>query len=47
MCLVAYGCMHTISLYRVIGMIEVMVLHLGVINGRGDMIDRYVIVSVV
>ena len=39
-CLVAYGYMLAISLYKVIGRIRVMNLHLGVVNGGGHMIDR-------
>ena len=38
--LVAYGYMLAISLYRVIGRIRMMTLHLGVVNGGIDMIDR-------
>ena len=40
MCLVVYGCMLAISLYRVIRRIKTIALHLGVMNGRGDMVDR-------
>ena len=37
--LVVYGWMHTILLYKVIGVIRVMDLHLGVSDRRDDMVD--------
>ena len=39
-CLVTYGYMLTMLLYKVIGRIRVMALHLEVVNGGSDMIDR-------
>ena len=39
-CLVAYGCILATLLYRMIGRIRVMALHLGVMNGGGDMVNR-------
>ena len=35
-----YGEIFTVSLYRVIGRIRVMTLHLGVLNGESDMKGR-------
>ena len=37
---VTYEYMFAISLYRVIGRIRMMTLHLGVVNGGSDMVER-------
>ena len=39
-CLVVYGYMLAILLYKVIGKIRLMTLHLGVVNGGSDTVDR-------
>ena len=39
-CLVACVYMQVILLYRVIGRIKMMTLHLGVVNEGSDMVDR-------
>ena len=39
-CLVTYGYMLTILLYRLIERIRMMTLHLGVVNGECDMVNR-------